>query len=88
MQAVNVTTSQTLIAPEGNRDFIHIQNWSDTILYLKYDGDSTTLTTSNGIPLLPQATLQLNNDGKNIFRKAVYGIHGGSGNKEVRVQGV
>jgi hypothetical protein len=89
MQAINITTSATLIAAGGNRDFLHIYNNSDVIIYIGYDGGGAAVTTSLGVPLPPNDTLQLNNDGfRNIFNDAVYAIHGGSGNKEVRVQGV
>lgn len=89
MQAINVTTSQTTIAPAGNRDFVHIYNASDTTVYVKYDGDSTAVTPSTGLPIEPGGRLELNNDGyKPIFTKAVVAIHDGSGNKQVLVQGV
>ena len=88
MKAVNITTSPTLIANPGNRDFLHVYNNSDEVIYVVYDGDATTLTTSNGMPIAVGGVLTLNNDGqRNLFNKPVYGIHGGTGNKEVRVQG-
>lgn len=88
MRALNITTSETTVAEAGNRDFIHIYNNSDTTIYVKYDGASTAVTTSNGLPIVAGATLMLDNDGgKNIFNKKVTAIHGGSGNKEIRIQG-
>jgi hypothetical protein len=88
MQAIQVQTTVTTIAAAGNRDFLHIQNVSDTDIYLKYDGSSTTLTASNGVKLAAGEWLILNNDGyRNVFRNLVQAIHGGSGDKEVRVQG-
>lgn len=89
MKATNVTTTAAQIAA-GNpsRKFLHIQNVSDTDIYVSYDGDATALTTSNGLKVAAGDTLMLNNDGTRcLFEHAVYAIHGGSGNKEVRIQG-
>lgn len=88
MKAVNVTTTVAEIVSAGNRDFVHIQNVSDETIYFKYDGSATALTTSNGMPVPPAGFLILNNDGsRNLFNKSISAIHGGTGNKEVRVQG-
>lgn len=88
MKAFNVTTTAQKIANAGNRDFLHVQNVSDTDIYLKYDGTETALTTANGMKLEAGAFLILNNDGmRNLFDKEVWAIHGSSGNKEVRIQG-
>lgn len=91
MQAINVATgaTPTQLAPGGNRRFIHVYNNSDTTIYIGYDGDNTTLSTANGYPLLPQGTLVLDNQGPvQIYRDAIYAVHGAAGNKEVRVMGV
>jgi hypothetical protein len=89
MQAINVTTAPTKLADAGNRKFVHIMNTSDVTIYVQYDGSSTTLTTSNGLPIAPGEKFGLENDGTSpIFDKEVWAIHGGSGNKEVRLQGV
>jgi hypothetical protein len=89
MKAMNVTSSVTKIADAGHRDLLHIYNNSNEVIYLQYDGsDPSSLTTANGMPLLPGAMLPLENNGtRQIFNKAVYAIHGGTGNKEVRLQG-
>lgn len=88
MKAFNVTTAaQEAVAP-GNRDFVHIYNNSDAVIYAKYDGSATALTTANGIPIPVAGFLILNNDGqRNLFNKPIELIHGGAGNKEVRIQG-
>jgi len=89
MKALNVTTTAAEIVPAGNRDFVHIQNVSDTDIYVKYDGSETALTTANGIKIAVERSLILNNDSaRNIFNKAVWAIHGGAGNKEVRISGI
>lgn len=88
MKAVNVTTTAAEIVAPGNRDFVHIYNNSDEVIYLGYDGSPNALTTSNGFPLAVGGILTLNNDGyRNVFHKGVSAIHGGTGNKEVRIQG-
>jgi hypothetical protein len=93
MKAVQITTAATLIAAASHgRKFLHIQNVSDTDIYLCYDGGEgaagVNLTTANGLKLTTGEAIMLNNDGqKDVFHNNVYGIHGGAGNKEVRVQG-
>lgn len=88
MYAKNVTTSSTIIAAaSGDRRFVHIQNVSDTDMYLAYDG-AAAATTAAGFLLAAGQTLMLNNDGmRDMFNRDVYAIHAGVGNKEVRVQG-
>jgi len=88
MKAFNVTTTAQQVAAAGNRDFVHLQNVSDTDIYVKYDGSAAALTTTNGLKIIPGGYLILNNDGsRNVFTQAVWAIHGGTGNKEVRIQG-
>ncbi len=88
MKAHAVTSSITLLAAAGNRDFLHIYNISDTVVYVSYDGDPTPLTTANGFPIPPNGSLFLNADGhKQMFHHAVYVIHGTTGSKELRIQG-
>lgn len=88
MQAFNVTTTAQKVASAGNRDFIHVQNVSDSDVYVKYDGDSTALTTANGLKIAAGDILVLNNDGhRNVFTRELWAIHGAAGNKEVRIQG-
>lgn len=93
MKQVNVAAGvePTKICDAGNRDFIHVFNNSDVVIYVGYDGDPATpleLATTNGVPLLPNAMLVLDNVGpRNIYTHAVYAVHGGSGSKDVRVQG-
>lgn len=88
MKAHQATTSETTILAAGNYDFVHIMNNSDTTVYVKYDGDSTPVTTALGLPIVAGDTLMLNNVGpRNIFTRAITCIHGSSGNKELRIQG-
>jgi hypothetical protein len=73
------------------RDFIHILNLEaagGATVYLKYDGDATTLTTANGFPLLPQQILVLENLGpRNIYTKPVQALQSSGGTTHLRVQG-
>jgi len=62
-----------------------IQNVSDTDLYLKLDSSATEVTTSNGLRLAagdPPFVVTCN---PGRFTNAIRGIHGGTGNKEIRV---
>jgi hypothetical protein len=88
MKEHNATTAVTTVIAAGNYDFIHIKNISDTTIYFSYDGSATTLTTSNGLPVAPDETLVLHNDGTRvIFRHPIKCIHTGVGSKALRVQG-
>lgn len=86
LSAVNVTTSATTIAAANyGRRLLMIQNVSDTDIYLKLDSSATALTTSNGIKLPAGGTPLVITCKPGEFTNLVQGIHGGSGNKEVRV---
>jgi len=86
MQAIQVQTTVTELAPAGNRDFLHIFNNSDVVIYVSWDG--TNSTVAGGWPLYPNGGFTLDNTGpRTIFNKRVTAIHGGSGDKEVRIQG-
>lgn len=86
MLAVQVTTSSAVVLPPGCYDFISVTNVSDTTVYLAYDGDPAALTTTNGEPLEPGAKLLLADGRSGMFNNGLRAIHGGSGNKEIRVQ--
>jgi len=88
MTAVQVQATSTLLAIAGNRDFFHMVNNSDTTIYVCYDGTAAA-TVAEGLPVAPNQSITLDNTGpKMIYNKAVYAIHGASGDKEVRLQGV
>lgn len=87
MKVISVTSTETAVASGGNRRFIHMMNNSNVVIYVKYDGDATALTTANGFPLLAGAVLQINNDGhRNLFDQPVTAIVS-SGTAELRVHG-
>lgn len=88
MTTVDVATTATTVIAPGNYPFIHIFNNSGdgTVIYVSYDGDDPTVAA--GMPILDGTYLQLNNDGvKPLFTRGLKAIHGGSGTKELRVQG-
>jgi hypothetical protein len=88
MQAIQIAATATKIADPGNRDFLHIYNISDEVIYVAYDGN-TAPTVAAGMPVLPGTMLALENLGpRAIYTRAVYAIHGAVGNREVRVQGI
>lgn len=92
MQAISILNGAvpTLIAAAGPRDFLHVYNNSDTTIYIGFDGiSSAALTTANGMPIVPGEKAVFDNVGpRNIYNKAVYGVHGAGVAKEVRVAGV
>lgn len=88
MKTLNVTTTAAIISPAGDRDMFHIYNNSDEVIYLKFDGSSVALTTANGYPIPVGGYLDLNCEGsRRTYNREIWAIHGGSGNKEVRIQG-
>lgn len=85
--AVQVTTSvTTVLAASFGRTFIIIQNVSDEDIYLGITSDGTTLTTANGLLLEPGDWLIVDDIRGGAFTNAIQAIHGGTGNKELRVQ--
>lgn len=84
--AVNATTSETtIIANSYKRSLTIIQNVSDTDIYLKLDDSATALTTANGY-LLPTGNSSLVITSQwGEFSQDVKAIHGGAGNKELRI---
>jgi hypothetical protein len=89
MRAVNVTTTSAMIVKgHSSRKFVHIRNVSDTDIYLAYDGEAAA-TVAEGMLLKPDETLLLSNDNQGgPYLYDVHAIHGDTGNKEVRIQGV
>ena len=91
MTAISVVHGSTptliLAKPSDPWRFCHILNNSNATVYIQYDGSSATLTTSNGMPILPGQTFTLENGAIELFKDAIYGIHGDvSLDKEVRIQ--
>lgn len=84
--AIAVATTTTEIAPaDKSREWIIIQNNSDTALSLDIAGSpSEPLTVSNGLVLAAGADITLTGSPAN---NRITALHGGSGSKDVRVQG-
>jgi hypothetical protein len=88
MKAVTVTNTASKIVSAGNRDFLHLYNNGSEPIYLCYDGDSTNLTTANGLPVPPGGILFLDNDNnRNLQTHDVFAICA-TGPVDVRCQGV
>jgi hypothetical protein len=88
IEAKNITTSATVISPANlNRRFISLVNTSNETIFVKYAEGGDALTTANGHPIPPADYIVLKNDGHSpTFRDRVEAIHGGDGNKVLRVQ--
>lgn len=73
------TSADVIIANLTSRRSIIIYNNGTAIIYIGLDD---SVTSSNGIPLLPQASIELS--GKLVSRKtAIYGVSA-SGSQDVR----
>lgn len=90
---VNVTTSATLVSAAKQRQFIAIQNQSDTSIYLAWDDTAVGVTVDSGAApgfrIDAGDSLILSADVRHpvlAFSGAIYAIHGGTGNKAVSVQ--
>lgn len=85
-----VTTAATLISDARERQWLMIQNQSDTSVFLSFDGSSDITTDSGakpGIRLAPNECI-LTDDSSGRFAGnnfPIYAIHGGVGNKAVVV---
>lgn len=85
--SVNVTTTAAeVVAPFYARRLLVIQNVSDTTVYLKFDSSSDEVTTANGVKLLAGGEPFILTCEPGEFVNAVRAIHGGTGNKEIRIQ--
>lgn len=84
---VNVTTSAAqIVAASHSRKLLVIQNVSDTDVYLKFDSSATEVTTANGFKLAAGDPPLIVTCEPGEFPYAVRAIHGGSGNKDCRIQ--
>ncbi len=91
MTAVNIAEGATptviLAAPTTPWKVCHIYNASNVTVYIQFDNDTPTLATTNGWPIPSEGSFTLENTGSiQAYRFAIKGIHGASGNKEVRTQ--
>lgn len=74
--AVGTTAVQILSAPSGNPyKFVAVGNNGSSTAYLKLTPDSTTVTSSNGIPLPSGASLLCDQDmQKELFNSGVTAV--------------
>ena len=90
---IAVATTATLVDAATERQWLMIQNQSDTAIFLSFDGTATVTTDSGatpGIRLAPYDTIMSTDisgrfSGNNF---AIYAIHGGTGTKNLVVQEV
>lgn len=87
ISSVNCTTSASqIVAANANRKLLIIQNVSDTDVYLKFDASSDEVTVANGLRLAAGDPPFVVSCDRGEFVNAVRGIHGGTGNKDLRIQ--
>jgi len=85
--AAGATPTVILAAPTTPFLFCHIQNLGTGPIYIQFDNDSATLSTSNGWKVEAGGTFSLENTGSlQAYKYAIKGIHGEVGAQEVRVQ--
>lgn len=90
---IAVATTATLVDAATERQWLMIQNQSDTAIFLSFDGTATvTIDTgaTPGIRLAPYDTIMSTDisgrfSGNNF---PIYAIHGGTGTKNLVVQEV
>jgi hypothetical protein len=90
---IAVATTATLVDAAFERQWLMIQNQSDTAIFLSFDGTATVTTDSGatpGIRLAPYDTIMSTDisgrfTGNNF---PIYAIHGGTGTKNLVVQEV
>ena len=90
---IAVATTATLVDAASERQWLMIQNQSDTAIFLSFDGTATVTTDSGatpGIRLAPYDTIMSTDisgrfTGNNF---PIYAIHGGTGTKNLVVQEV
>lgn len=87
---IAVATTATLVDAATERQWLMIQNQSDTAIFLSFDGTATVTTDTGatpGIRLAPYDTIMSTDisgrfTGNNF---PIYAIHGGTGTKNLAV---
>jgi hypothetical protein len=88
---IAVATTATLVDAATERQWLMIQNQSDTPIFLSFDGTAAVTTdagASPGIRLSPFDTI-MSTDISGRFtgnNYAIYAIHGGTGTKNLVIQ--
>jgi hypothetical protein len=91
MTTAQVANTETLVLPaRPSRYFAHIQNDSDTDIFIKYDNSPDNVNVTNGLRLKPGQTLfleeRMSDASRWNYNNAIYAIHGSTGNKLLRIQ--
>lgn len=87
---IAVATTATLVSDSRERNWLMIQNQSDTPIFLSFDGTAGVTIDSGatpGIRLAPYDTI-MSSDIAGRFtgnNAAIYAIHGGTGTKNLAV---
>lgn len=89
MRRIYVGDTARQIVPAHDRQFLHIHN-ADAAnpIFLKWDNDDATLTTSNGFQLQPGASLFVHEFRRNLLGNSFHAIAGSGLQVDVRLQGV
>jgi len=85
---IAVATTATLVDAASERQWLMLQNQSDTAIFISFDGTSTVTTDTGatpGIRLAPYDTIMSTDisgrfSGNNF---SIYAIHGGTGTKNL-----
>lgn len=90
---VNVGTTATLVQGSVEREWVILQNLSDTDIYLSLDGSSDVTGAAGakpGVRLSANGGMLSGGEGEfNIFyNNPIYAIHEGTGNKVLTLQHV
>lgn len=85
---VNVTTSPTLISAAQERNWLMLQNQSDTAIFLSFEGSADLTIDSGAKPGIRLAPFEVITSDDSAGRFSgnnfpIYAIHGGAGNKVV-----
>lgn len=75
-------------APKGTRNYVIIENTDNVPIYLSIDGESGTLSTTNGLTLAPGSKMVISKDciGSGASEQPIFAVHGSTGNKNLQVQ--
>jgi len=79
--AIVTSVSSTILAANGGRTFLSLQNLSDTAVFCTVDGSPATIVT--GYMLTPNGGMVLWDSEPTVPRAEVRCIHAGEGDKSV-----
>lgn len=90
MPSVNIATTPTEVLPRGSRNAVIFQNLSDTDMFIAARGNVTAAAGPNsGLRVKADGgTLSLTDlfGNRAVADVAIFAVHAGSGNKELRFE--